>query len=110
MSKFFESDIVRKTISELDELQTKIISEMFFVPSFSNDRKKKHLKLLRDFLEKQKLFIFRVSLSDDKDAVEMMESILNSAKLLGYGEINSVDRFFEKLDDTIEKLEQTIDT
>jgi len=109
MSNFFDSDIVKQTIEELDELQAKIISEMFLLSSFSKEKKKNHLRLLRDFLEKQKLFIFRISLSDDEDAVDMMESILESAKLLGYGEINSVDKFFEKLNETIQKLEKSID-
>lgn len=109
MSKFFDSEIVRHSMKELDDLQSRIISEMFFLPSFTKEQKKRHLKLLRDFLEKQKVFVFRISLSDDKDAVEMMENILQSAKLLGYDEMNSVDSFFKSLNETINKLEMAID-
>ena len=57
MSGFFDSEMVRESLSELDEMQEKLIYDVFQLPFYSNEQKKDHLKLMRDFLEKQKIFI-----------------------------------------------------
>ena len=74
------------------------------------DQKKQHLSVLKTFLEKQKLFFFRISLSDDKEAIEMKERLMDASKLFGvHDEINTMEAFFQKLDNTIKELEKSID-
>jgi len=64
---------------------------------------------MKQFLEKQKLFIFRLSLSDDPEAVELKERILDSAQLFGLSKNGTVDEFFKILESQIEYLEKTLD-
>ena len=74
------------------------------------EQKKEHLHKLKTFLEKQKIFFFRISLSDDKEAIEMKDRLMDAAKMFGVqSEINTMDAFFAKLDSTIKQLEATID-
>lgn len=109
MSGFFDSEMVRESLSELDEMQEKLIYDVFQLPFYSNEQKKDHLKLMRDFLEKQKIFIFRISLSDDPEAIEMKEKIVESAKLFGLKENESIDSFFDKMQNSLNRLEKTLD-
>lgn len=109
MSKFFESEVVRDTVIELENMQRQLAKDLYNIASYSQEEKKEHLKLLKAFLEKQKLFFFRVSLSDDPDAVMIKEKVLEAAKMFGYSELDGMDKFFEKLDETIQDLENSLD-
>ena len=83
MSGFFQSEIVREAIKEMEELQQQIIQDTFKAPIMSREEKKEHVELMRTFLEKQKNLYFRLSLSDDPEALEMKERIQDAAKFLG---------------------------
>ena len=110
MSDFFKSDQVQSTIAELTALQQQLVTEMPYLNMMKPEQKKDHLVVLKSFLEKQKLFFFRISLSDDKEALEMKEKLMEAAKMFGVqDEINTMDAFFKKLNDTIEQIEASID-
>jgi len=110
MSDFFSSDMVQNSIMELTMLQQQLASEMPYLPRMNYKQKVEHLSTLKTFLEKQKLFFFRISLSDDPNAIEMKEKLMEAAKMFGVqDEINTMDAFFAKLTDTIEKIEASID-
>lgn len=109
MSRFFDSEVVRESVLELEELQQKLYSEMMSIHTFSTEEKREHLETLKTFLEKQKIFFFRISLSDDPDALEIKQRVMDAAKMFGYNEIDGMDKFFEQLDYTIKKLEKSLD-
>ena len=110
MSDFFKSDQVQSTIVELTSLQQQLVTEMPYLPMMKPEQKKEHLRTLKSFLEKQKLFFFRISLSNDKDALEMKDRLMEATKMFGVNdEMNNMDAFFAKLDDTIKDLEESID-
>lgn len=109
MTRFFDSEMVRKSISELDDIQQRLFEQVLNLSFYDNEGKKEHLNLMREFLEKQKLFIFRLSLSDDPEAIELKNRIIDSAKMFGLAENGTVDDFFKILESTIESLEKTLD-
>ena len=110
MSDFFKSDQVQNSIMELTMLQQQLATEMPYLPRMNYNQKVEHLTTLKTFLEKQKLFFFRISLSNDKEAIEMKERLMDASKLFGvHDEINSMESFFHKLDKTIKELEESID-
>ena len=110
MSDFFKSDQVQHSIMELTALQQQLASEMPYLPLMKPDQKRDHLKTLKTFLEKQKLFFFRISLSDDKEALEMKQRLIDATKIFGVDdEMNNMDSFFEKLNETIDEIEAGID-
>ena len=110
MSGFFDSEMVRESVMELEKLQSKLIDQVMNLSFFDKDAKKEHLELMKLFLEKQKIFIFRLSLSDDPEAISMKERIIDSAKIFGLKEGDGVDVFFKMMESQIEYLEKTLDT
>lgn len=109
MSEFFKSEIVRETMNELAEMQEELIQQVFYVPYMNKEQKKEHLRLMKDFLEKQKLLFFRMSLSDDSEAKEVRDQILKNARMFGVVEGTSTEDFFKVLEKTIDGLAKMMD-
>ena len=107
--EFFDSEVVRESVAELDKLQKELFESVMTLPFAEEDAKREQLDLMREFLEKQKLFIFRLSLSDDPEAVEMKERILESAQLFGLQEGQGINEFFDLMQSQIDYLEGTLD-
>ena len=108
MSNFFDSSVVRQSMKELGQLQEELASQVFLIPFFSKDEKQAHLDLMREFLEKQKNLLFRMSLSDDPEALETKNQILKTAKMLGLKDGQGINEFFELLESTINTLDKQI--
>ena len=109
MNRFFDSEVVRDSVMELEELQEELTMDLMHLAEYNLQERKDHLNRLKTFLEKQKIFFFRVSLSDDPDALKIKEKVIEAAKMFGYSEIDGMEKFFQQLDVTIKKLEQTLD-
>ena len=108
MSGFFQSEIVREAIKEMEELQQQIIQDTFRAPIMSKEEKKEHVELMRTFLEKQKNLYFRLSLSDDPEALEMKERIQDAAKFLGF-DGNNINELFAEMENSLERLDKIAD-
>jgi hypothetical protein len=105
VSGFFQSEIVREAIKEMEELQQQIIQDTFRAPIMGKEEKKEHVELMRTFLEKQKNLYFRLSLSDDPEALEMKERIQDAAKFLGF-DGNNVNELFTEMENTLSRLDK----
>jgi hypothetical protein len=108
VSGFFQSEIVRESIKEMEELQQQIIKDTFKAPIMSKEEKKEHVELMRTFLEKQKNLYFRLSLSDDPEALEMKERIQDAAKFLGF-DGNNINQLFAEMENSLERLDKIAD-
>lgn len=108
MSNFFSSSVVQQSMKELGELQEELASQIFLIPFFNKEEKRAHLDLMKEFLEKQKNLLFRMSLSDDPEAVETKKQILQSAKMLGLKDGQGINEFFDLLESTIDTLDRQI--
>ena len=109
MTEFFRSAQVWAALAELAEIQDDLAHTMSSPRILSDDEKKDYVRKLKLFLEKQKLFFFRVSLSEDPEAVQVKEHILDTAQMFGFKEMTGMDKFFQQLDDTIKKVEKDLD-
>lgn len=109
MSDFFKSEIVRETMEELADMQQELTQQIFQLPFLDSEAKRKHLTLMQEFLEKQKILFFRMSLSNDPEAQETKNQILESAKSLGLKEGQGMEEFFNLLEETLLRLEKTLD-
>ena len=83
MSEFFQSEVVRAELAEIQELQEEVYSNFFKFPSMCKEDKLYHIDILETLLEKQKVLYTRLSLSDDPEAKQMKENINVSAKDIG---------------------------
>ena len=108
MSGFFQSEIVRESIKEMEELQQKIMEDTFKAPMMSKEEKRDHVELMRTFLEKQKNLYFRLSLSDDPEALEMKQTIRDAAEFLGF-DGNNVNDLFSEMENTLDRLDKIAD-
>ena len=79
------------------------MEDTFKAPMMSKEEKKDHVELMRSFLEKQKNLYFRLSLSDDPEALEMKQRIQDAAVFLGF-EGNNVNELFEEMENTLDRL------
>ena len=108
MTEFFKSEQVKASLRELAELQDELAHTMTSAKSLVVEERKDYVRKLKLFLEKQKVFFFRVSLSDDPEAIQVKEHILDTAKMFGFNEMTGMDKFFQQLDETIKKVERDL--
>lgn len=90
----------------MGEMQQEIIKKTMAAAFAGYEEKKEHLQLMRSFLEKQKNLYFRVSLSNDPEALEMKTRIEEASQLLGYEGVN-VNELFLEMEEALDRLEQS---
>ena len=109
MTEFFRSAQVRAALAELAEIQDDLAHTMSNPRILSDDENKDYVKKLKLFLEKKKLFFFRVSLSDDPEAKEMKNQMRKSLQGMGFPEGTDMPSIFSAMDETICKLKESVD-
>ena len=109
MSEFFESEIVRDELNDINELQQKIYGDLSKFNSLNTEDRKEHIELLTELLEKQRLMYTRSSLSDDPMAKKMKEELQKSVQLLGFPAGTDIQVLFAGMTQTIESLRQQVD-
>lgn len=101
---FLDSEYVRAGLVEINEMQEDIYGDMMKFPQMTNEEKYEHISKLESLLEKQKIMYTRVSLSDDPEALQIKENIVNAAKMLGVpGEVDPAT-LFDTMHQTISGL------
>ena len=107
--KFFQSPVVRAEMAEISELQEEVYSNVFKFPSMNKEDQLYHVQILNRLIEKQQILYARLSLSDDPDAKEMKEHIMESASMMGIP--NSVDmtQVFNQMSEMVQTLKTQID-
>ena len=108
MSNFFDSEIIKEELEEINELQQEVYGDAFNLMRMSSTERVEHVENLETLLEKQKIMYTRVSLSDDPQAVEMKKNLEKSVKLMGFPTGTDMSQLFDAMDKTIEKLKQSI--
>ena len=98
---FFQSPVVRAEMAEISELQQEVYSNIFKFPSMKKEDQLYHVDILTRLIEKQKVLYARLSLSDDPDAKEMKEKIMESAKSMGLPADVDVGKMFDQMSEVI---------
>jgi len=80
---FFQSEVVRAELTEIQELQEEVYGNIFEFPTMDMEDKKYHVDLLERLLNKQQILYTRLSLSDDPQAKMMKNDIMKGASDLG---------------------------
>lgn len=106
---FFNSDIVRAEMTEISMLQEDIYRNVFTFPTMNREEKKFHVSLLEKLLNKQKVLYTRLSLSDDPEAVEMKERIVESAQMMGMPPNVDMNVIFNNMTRLIEMMKEQLD-
>ena len=109
MSEFFQSEVVRAELAEIQELQEEVYSNFFKFPSMSKEDKLYHIDILETLIDKQKIVYTRLSLSDDPEAKMMKDSIIQSAKSMGLPSNLDVNLMFDQMSKMVEMMRGQLD-
>jgi hypothetical protein len=109
MSEFFNSEIVREEITEINELQEKIFASLITFPKMDREEQIEHIDTLITLLEKQRVMYTRLSLSDDPAAIKMREELKKSVSLMGFPPNTNMKMLFDKMSESVQMLKQSID-
>tara|TARA_B100000902_G_scaffold184540_1_gene177106 strand:- start:605 stop:943 length:339 start_codon:yes stop_codon:yes gene_type:complete len=106
---FFDSDVVRKEMTDIQELQEEVYGSVFNFPQMDNEEKEEHIDLLLELLEKQRILYARMSLSDDPAAKKMKENIQESAVMMGMPKNVDMSNVFSNMEKMIDIMKQQVD-
>ena len=108
MSNFFDSEIVKKELVEINKLQEQVYSRAFGYPLMSREDKVEHIDKLVTLLEKQKVMYTRLSLSDSPEAKKMTQTLQKSISSMGFPPGTDMQILFSSMNETIQTLKQNI--
>ena len=106
---FFNSEVVRAEMTEISELQEEVYGSVFKFPSMTKEDKLKHVEIMERLLEKQKVLYTRMSLSDDLEAKEMKERIMQSAIMMGMPPGTDMNIILNNMSKMLSAMKEQID-
>ena len=106
---FFDSDVVRAEMTAISEIQDDVYKNVFKFPSMDKEEKLEHVGMLETLLEKQKILYARLSLSDDPEAKEMKQRIVDSAVMMGLPKGTDMNMVFNNMSQMLEVMKDQID-
>ena len=106
---FFQSDVVRAELAQIQELQEEVYGALFKFPSMPKEDKQYHIDCLERLIEKQKILYTRLSLSDDPMAKQMKENILRGASDLGLPTNVDMNLVFDDIHKMVDVMKKQID-
>ena len=109
MSSFFDSELVRKEMTDIQELQEEVYGSVFNFPQMDREEQADHIELLIELLDKQRILYTRMSLSDDPQAKQMKENIQQSAVMMGMPKDVDMATVFANMEKMIELMQQQVD-
>jgi hypothetical protein len=109
MSDFFKSELVRGDIQEMAELQRFCFQSMVAFPVLSSAKKMEYFEVMEQLIEKQKIFYTRLCLSDDPEAIEMVENMKQAVVMLGATPDDNMNIMYDDLLDKVTKMKQQLE-
>ena len=106
---FFQSDVVRAELAEIQELQEEVYGALFKFPTMSKEDKQYHIEVLERLIEKQKVLYTRLSLSDDPQAKVMKENILKGASDMGLPTNVDMNLVFNDIYKMVDVMKKAVD-
>ena len=107
---FFQSDVVRAELAEIQELQEEVYGALFKFPTMPKEDKQYHVDCLERLIEKQKILYTRLSLSDDPTAKQMKENIMKGAADMGLPQNVDMNLVFNDLYKMVHAMKKQIDS
>jgi hypothetical protein len=96
-------------MAEISEMQEEVYRNVFTFPTMTKEDKLKHVELLERLLDKQKVLFTRLSLSDDPEAIEMKERVLQSASMMGLPPNVDMNVILNNMSQMLEVMKKQID-
>ena len=109
MSNFFESEIIRNELKEINKLQESVYGSMLTFGDMEREDQLEHIDMLSTLLDKQRVMYTRLSLSDDPQAHALKKQLEKSVELMGFPAGTDISVLFNGMNNTIDKLKQVVD-
>jgi hypothetical protein len=106
---FFSSEVVRAEMVEISEMQEDVYSNIFKFHSMTKEERLNHIDLLERLLEKQKVLYTRMCLSDDPEARQMKDRIVQSAIMMGMPPNTDMNIILNNMSKMLEVMKEQID-
>ena len=106
---FFQSDVVRAEMAEINELQEEVYTNVFKFPTMSKEDQQYHVEILERLLDKQRVMYTRLSLSDDPEAKKLKETISESAVDMGVPKDMDMNLVYNNMSRAVEMMKDHID-
>ena len=106
---FFQSDVVRAEMAEIQELQEEVYGALFKFPTMPKEDKQYHVEVLERLIEKQKVLYTRLSLSDDPMAKQMKDNIMKGAKDMGLPTNVDMNLVFDDIYKMVDVMKKAVD-
>ena len=105
---FFQSDIIRGDIQEMLELQQFCFRSAMNFVLLDDERKMDYFNKLELLIEKQKTFYFRIKLSDDPEAISVLETMKQGVVMLGATPGAPVEEMFDELTERVKVMKDKL--
>ena len=105
---FFKSELVRGDIQEMIELQQFCFRSAMNFILLDDDRKMDYFEKLELLIEKQKVFYFRIKLSDDPEAVSVLETMKQGVVMLGATPGTPIEEMFDELSERVRQMKDKL--
>ena len=106
---FFDSDVVRAEMAEIQELQEEVYTNVFKYPMMSKEDQRYHVEILERLCDKQRVLYTRLSLSDDPQAKKMKEKIIQGAASMGLPQSVDMNSLFTEMGQVVQKMKDQLD-
>ena len=106
---FFDSDVVRAEMAQIQELQEEVYTNVFKFPMMTKEDQRYHVEILEKLCEKQKVMYTRLSLSDDPQAKQMKQNIIQGASAMGLPKDVDINILFSQMGQMVEKMKDSLD-
>ena len=106
---FFQSDVVRAELAEIQELQEEVYGALFKFQTMPKEDKQYHVDCLERLIEKQKILYTRLSLSDDPMAKQMKENIMKGAADMGLPQNVDMNLVFDDIHRMVDVMKKAVD-
>ena len=106
---FFDSEVVRAEMTEIQELQEEVYDNVFKFPRMSKEDQRYHVSILERLLDKQRVLYTRLSLSDDPAAQKMKKEVEEGARKMGLPSNVDLNILFANMNNMVEMMKNQID-
>ena len=106
---FFSSEVVRAEMTEISEMQEDVYSNIFKFPTMTKEERLDHINLLERLVDKQRVLYTRMSLSDDPEAQQMKDRIVQSAMMMGMPPGTDMNIILNNMSKMLEVMKAQID-
>ena len=106
---FFDSEVVRAEMTEIQELQEEVYDNVFKFPRMSKEDQRYHVSILERLLDKQRVLYTRLSLSDDPEAKKMKKEVEEGARKMGLPSKVDLNILFANMNNMVEMMKNEID-